>query len=84
MSALSERLVLEKDIEITQAGFQFLRTLELNDFKAKILRLLNICWRVVDEETFPGGPPNLIEQDSKDLGFWFYMSNFARNHHIVE
>jgi hypothetical protein len=81
---LSERIVLEKDLEDTQAGFQLLRGLEKYSSKPKRLCLLDVCQGIIDEETFPSRLSNFVEQDLKDLRFWFCMANFARNHHIVE
>lgn len=64
--------------------FQVLRGLEMDDRKAESFRLLDVCQRVVDEETFPGRLPDPREQDLIDLGTGFHLADLAGNHHVVE
>lgn len=66
-----------KYLELVQVGPQLLRRLEMDNGKSHLLRLLNVCQGVVNEETFPCRSSNLIEHDLKDPRVWFDVPDFS-------
>lgn len=49
----------------------------MDDPETHLLCLMDVCERIIDEETLTGGFSNAFEQDLKDLGARLYMTDFA-------
>ena len=53
------------------------RLFELDRRKSDLLSLLDICQRIVDEQTFPRGSADPLQKDVEDFGVRLDMPDLA-------